>query len=87
MGKDIDITKQKFGLLTALNVDHKTKWDEHWLCQCGGAVELPSENFMAQIRNKYLGVYKNPQEAHDVYTKEVIKEYGEFICVYMRRTN
>ena len=34
MGKYIDITGQKFGLLTALNVDHKTKWDEHWLCKC-----------------------------------------------------
>ena len=34
MGKYIDITGQKFGLLTALNVDHKTKWDEHWFCQC-----------------------------------------------------
>ena len=218
MGKYIDITGQKFGLLTALNVDHKTKWDEHWLCQCDcgnkvtrsksglrkglstscgcekyrkvseslkvknrydikgnvvfgctsngeefifdtedyekvsqfswykmkngyichkdknefillhrlimnppdnmdvdhknnikidnrkenlricnrgqnlahksyenktsyrGVVELPSGNFMAQIRNKYLGVYKNPQEAHDAYAKEAIKEYGEFIC-------
>lgn len=34
MSNYIDITGQKFGLLTALNVDHKTKWDEHWLCKC-----------------------------------------------------
>lgn len=29
-----DITKQKFGRLTAVRVDHKTKSGEYWLCQC-----------------------------------------------------
>lgn len=30
----VDITGQKFGMLTALRLSYKTKWDEHWLCKC-----------------------------------------------------
>ncbi len=218
MGKYVDITGHQFGLLTALNIDHKTKWDEHWLCRCEcgkivtrsknglkkgkstscgcerykkvseslkvknkynvkdnivygytskgdefifdiddygkvsqfswykmgngyichrdkngfillhrlimnppdymdidhknniktdnrkenlricnrsqnmahksyrnktnyrGVVELPSGKFAAQIQNRYLGTYETSQEAHNVYAKEAIKEYGEYIC-------
>lgn len=32
--KWIDITGRKFGRLTAIKVDHKTKQNEYWYCEC-----------------------------------------------------
>jgi hypothetical protein len=32
--KNVDITGKKFGRLTAITVDHNSKYGEYWLCEC-----------------------------------------------------